>query len=494
MTTVEQSPVIVACIVFYLAACLLIGFWAMRRTHSAADFFVAGKSLGLIVLAIASFSNIMSGFGFVGLPGLIYESGMSSAWMVLAAPIGFSVTLVILAKRMRLLAESREILTLPDAVAARYGGRWPRFLMAVAILLGVLGYLGTQVMAVGLVLGAVFGVDLAMGLLIGLSVLAFYSVAGGIIAGVYTDLFQGLLMIVSAALVFLFVLKAGGGMSEISTNLWRMDPDFIGPWGTRGPLTGLSWYLLFALGGAGQPHLITKFLMLREIRDLRWGGALTVSSFMILTPLCVGIGLVMHSLVFVGAQQPLSSPDQATPVFLLAYTPPLLAGVVFAGLLAAIMSTADSFINLGAAALVRDIPTAWIGRPLRHELAWSRVATLAVLLASAVFALYMKNLLALLGTFGWGTFAAAIVPAVAIGLNWKRATRAACVASILASIVLNFSLELLAKHDVFQLPYGLNVGCFTLLVSLGIFIGVSWMTTRKGAHPLPSDIEAAMEI
>ena len=92
---------------------------------------------------------------------------------------------------------------------------------------------------------------------------------------------------------------------------------------------------------------------------------------------------------------------------------------------------------------------------------------------------------ALLGTFGWGTFAAAIVPAVAIRLNWKRATRAACVASILASIVLNFALELLAKHDIFQLPYGLNVGCFTLLVSLGIFIGVSWMTTRKGAHPLP---------
>ena len=144
----------------------------------------------------------MSGFGFVGGPGLVYESGMSSVWMVVAAPIGFSVSWVILAKRLRLLAEAREILTLPDAVEARYGGSWPRFLMAVAILLGVMGYLGTQVMAVGLVLGAVFGVDLPTGLLIGLSVLAFYSVAGGIIAGVYTDLLQGLLMIVSAALVF----------------------------------------------------------------------------------------------------------------------------------------------------------------------------------------------------------------------------------------------------------------------------------------------------
>ena len=274
-------------------------------------------------------------------------------------------------------------------------------------------------------------------------------------------------------------------MSEISANLWRMDPDFIGPWGTRGPLTVLSWYLLFALGGAGQPHAITKFLMLKNIRDLRWGVLLAVSCYMILTPLWIGIGSVMRSLVFSGAQQPLSSPDQATPIFLLTYTPPLLAGIVFAGLLAAIMSTADSFINLGAAALVRDIPTAWIGRPLRHARAWSRVATLVVLGASALFALYMENLLALLGTFGWGTFAAAIVPSIAIGLNWKRATRAGCVASILISIVLNFALELLARHEIFHLPYGMNVGCFTLLVSLGIFIGVSWMTTRDGILPLP---------
>ena len=88
MTTVTHSPVIVTCIVLYLAACFFIGIWALRRTHSSADFFVAGKSLGLIVLAVASFSNIMSGFGFVGGPGLVYESGMSSAWIRTFAPSG----------------------------------------------------------------------------------------------------------------------------------------------------------------------------------------------------------------------------------------------------------------------------------------------------------------------------------------------------------------------------------------------------------------------
>jgi Na+/proline symporter len=176
------------------------------------------------------------------------------------------------------------------------------------------------------------------------------------------------------------------------------------------------------------------------------------------------------------------------------YTPPLVAGVVFAGLLAAIMSTANSFLNLGAAALVRDIPISLTRRTLPRELFWSRVATVALLFLSAVFALYMQNLVALLGVFGWGTFAAAIVPAVCVGLNWKRATGAACIASVAVSLVLNFSLELAARHKLYILPYGFNVGAFSLLASLVVFIAVSWLTGRDEERRLPADVKAVMEL
>jgi Na+/proline symporter len=158
------------------------------------------------------------------------------------------------------------------------------------------------------------------------------------------------------------------------------------------------------------------------------------------------------------------------------------------------MSTADSFLNLGAASVVRDIPTALLGRPLQRELFWSRIATGVLLVASAVFALYMENLIALLGTFGWGTFAAAIFPSIAIGLNWKRATGAGCVASIAISIVLNFALELAAKYGIYQLPYGMNVGCFSMLASLMVFVGVSWFTSPQQGRELPADVNAAMDI
>jgi sodium/proline symporter len=106
----------------------------------------------------------------------------------------------------------------------------------------------------------------------------------------------------------------------------------------------------------------------------------------------------------------------------------------------------------------------------------------------------MQNLVALLGTFGWGTFAAAIVPSVAIGMNWKRATAPASVSAIVVSLTLNFTLELLARHGIYRLPHGLNVGCFSLLVSLLVFIAVSWLTGRDEERRLPADVKAVLEI
>ncbi len=486
-----DSHLIITCVIAYLVSCAVIGVWAMRRTSSSADFFLAGKSLGPVVVVAATISSVMSGFGFVGGPGLVYESGSSSLWMVFVSAFSLPLVFMLTGKRLRLLVEVREILTLPEAISARYGGTWPAVAMSAAIFLGVIGYLGTQVLAIGTVLQAVLGIDLLVALGIGLGVLAFYSIAGGIVAGVYTDLFQGVLMLGAAVAVLLQCLKVGGGMAAISETLWAMDPGYAGPWGSRGEMASLSWMLLFGIGAAGQPHAVTKLMMLKDIRQLKWSALATGASYLVLAMLWMGIGLAMRTLVARGDHPALENPDLAAPTFLLNYTPELLAGIVFAGLLAAIMSTADSFLNLGAAAIVRDIPIALRGKSLRRELFWSRVATGVLLLLSAIFALYMENLIALLGTFGWGTFAAAIVPSVCIGMNWKRATGQACVASIASSIALNFILEMSARHGHPLLPPGLAVGAVALLASTAIFVLVSLLTPRQ---QLAGDIDALLDV
>lgn len=490
-----RNPIVLACVAVYMIVCIAVGLWALRKTQSAHDFFMAGRNLGVFVTALAVFSSTLSGFGFVGGPGLVYRMGMSSVWMVICSSLGFCVSFFVLGKRLRLFAEARNSVSLPDVVAARYGSELSRFLTALAILLGVMGYLAAQIKAMATVLQDILsrssfgeGVSLEVCVFVSCAVLVFYCVTGGIVASVYTDLFQGVVMIVAAVLVFVAALQAvPGGMTGITETIRADDPTAIGPWGTIGMFGALSWFFLFVLGGAGQPHVVTKMMMNKSVRDARHILPVSMLAYVLAALLWIGIGLAMRALVLQGAHPELAVADAAAPEFLQNYAHPLLSGVVFAGLFAAIMSTADAFLNIGAAAVVHDIPRALTGRSVSRELLWARVATAAIAVVAAVFVLYYDDLVALLGAFGWGTFAAALVPVVAIGFNWKRATALAANVAILASLAVNFWIKLSDK----VLPYHVAGGAVALLVSLTLFFGISLLSKPPVLDP---EVEEIMDL
>ncbi len=494
----DRELIILSCVGAYLILCMGVGLWAMRRTHSAQDFFMAGRSLGVIVTGMAIFSTTLSGFAFVGGPGLVYAMGMSSVWMIVAAAIGFATSSFMLAKRLRLFAELFDTSSLPDAIAARYGNETTRLLSAIAILLGVMGYLATQLLAMATVLESLLEntflghIDLVGCVIISLVVLVFYCVTGGIIASVYTDVVQGGIMIVGGVLVFLAALSSvEGGPSQAMTIIMADDPEAAGPWGTFGILGCLSWYLLFVVGGLGQPHIITKNMMLKRVQDARMVPVASLAGYALSALLWIGIGLAMRALVISGAHPKLDGADSAAAVFLQTYTHPFLAGLVFAGLFAAIMSTADAFLNIGAAAVVHDIPLAVRGRALGHELFWARVATVVIALVAGAFALYSHfenaRLVAVLGAFGWGTFGAALVPTVAIGFNWKRGNALAANVAIIVSLAFNLVVEL---FDV-KIPYGVSGGALALLISVTLFFGISFASKPARLDP---DIEKVMDL
>jgi len=152
------------------------------------------------------------------------------------------------------------------------------------------------------------------------------------------------------------------------------------------------------------------------------------------------------------------------------------------------MSTADGFLNIGAAAIIHDIPKALRGRSLPNELFWARVATLVLAVGAALFvSLSKEDLVALLGTFGWGTFAAALVPTVAIGFNWKRATPLAANTAIVSGLLVNFIIEIAG----IQVPHGIHGGAISLLLSLTLFFGISLMSKPK---KLPPEVDAIINI
>src|SRR5439155_27308525 len=127
-------PAVIIVGLLYFAVIIGISVWAARRTRTASDFFVAGKGIGLIALTVASVSVSVSGFAFIGGPGLIYAIGLGAMYIVLPAAVTNVMGAWVLAKRMRLLAEVRRLITIPDAIGARYKSRFAQGLSAVAIM------------------------------------------------------------------------------------------------------------------------------------------------------------------------------------------------------------------------------------------------------------------------------------------------------------------------------------------------------------------------
>ncbi|MFB3162599.1 hypothetical protein ABLO26_14625 [Neobacillus sp. 179-J 1A1 HS] len=487
-----MNPTIIAIAVIYLLVCVLIGYWATKKTKTSGDFFVAGRDMGMFVMAIAAFSSIQSGFGMVGGTGMTFSGGLGFAsGLMVSAPLGFALAWFLIGKRLYKISRIGEVYSIGDIIEIRYQSKAARGWISVAMILGVLGYLGTQVQAMGIIMHSIFGVSQMVGALIGLAIMAFYCVGGGILAAVYTDLFQGVIMIVVSIIVFFLAINIGGGIPEMTQTLIDSNPTLASPFGTFPVLTVICWFFMISLGAAAQPHFLTKFLLLKDSKDLKWGAFTASISYMITTLLVIGIGLAALVLKIQGKFPEVSSPDDALPVFLEMFTSPFISGLVIAGLMSAIMSTGSSFVNIGAASIVRDIPKSF-NLKVKNELFWSRVAVLGLLVLSAIFSFYMNTLVGLLGVFGWGMFASAIFPSVVLGLIWSKATKYGAIGSIVISLVINIVLEIGGKYGFKFLPPGVINGAFSLAVSSLLFIVISLLTQPKEAK-LSNELKSVIE-
>jgi Na+/proline symporter len=256
-------------------------------------------------------------------------------------------------------------------------------------------------------------------------------------------------------------------------------------------VTALSLYFVFGVGSLAQPHIVHKFYMLRDPRRLKWYPALMTGAMLLTLLLFVGVGLGTRAAVARGALPPLASPDDATPAFLFAFTPAWLTGVVLSGVAAAIMSTVNSFLSIGAAAITSDLPARAPGAA--PSLRAGRVATVALAVVAAAAAQASGTLVAFLGVFGYGLFAAALVPALGIGLNWPGATAPGAIASILTGTTITLVGETLGYLGVVTLPRGAALAGVSLVASTLVFVAVSWATRARAAADLDDDIRLILE-
>lgn len=492
-----MSTVIIV-IIFYMLIVLGIGFWAMRRTKSSSDFFVAGKQLGVLAVAMASFSAAISGFVFVGGPGLEYSLGIGTLWMTFPTSISFMMAWLILGKKMRFLAETRNCMTVSDAIYARYESKSASFLAAIASLVGLILYLATQISAFAFILSPIFGWSFRTAVLVGMGIVLVYSAAGGMLAGVYTDVFQGSIMAIASLFVFGYTLYNGGGLTNMTTTLAeKVAPEFVGPWGLVGPGLAMGWFFALSIGIVGQPQIAHKFYMIKDIKKLKWGPVLAGMAGMLGGLLWLGVGYVMRYKVAIGEIAALENADYAISMFLNNYSPQLLAGIIYAGIASAVMSTADSFINLASAAVVRDIPKVFDKHlSSKQELLYGRLAVIGLSILTVIISfVFGTSGVAILGAFGWGTFAAALAPALGIGLNWKRGTKEGAFWSILIGLSFNVILEVSKSlgagfYSKIFAPLGIYNGTLTIVISIIVYILVSYATSEP---QLSEDMDAVMD-
>jgi len=295
-------------------------------------------------------------------------------------------------------------------------------------------------------------------------------------------------MLGTAVAIFVAATHAVGGWEEgvrAIAGAPEFGPGFLRPLGRVPAFTAFGFFFVFGIGVLGQPHMVHKFFMIDDERKLRWMPLLLGGSQLVCILIWLGIGLAVPALVAQGRLASLTRPDDAAPLFLSGFVPDALAGLAFAGILAAIMSTADSFLNVASAALVRDLPRA-LGRRVRDQLLWGRVAVLGVAALAALLAWVHGDLIALLGTFAFGTFGAALAPALAIGFHWDRVPAAAAAASIATGLGLNVVLETLSRQAWFEswprapLPGGVLPAAVSLAGSFTVLFAMTWILGFRG--------------
>ncbi|SMX90822.1 Sodium:solute symporter family protein [Brevibacterium sp. 239c] len=474
--------IVLAIVILYFIVMFAIGYWANTKMKGAKDFLVAGQSLGFFVMAIASFSSIQSGFGMIG------HTANTNAWGIqavvgaaLLVPLGFALAWFILGARLHRVARAHEVYSIPDIIRVRYPNRSAHMSMSIAMFIGSVAYMTAQVTALGVIMSLIFGISLTVGAIIGSAIVAAYTIAGGMLAAVWTDFIQGLLMIVMAIAAFFIATNTVGGWSAMLDTIAKNDIGFLKIDATQ-PMTWIFGFIFLAiLGTAAQPQLATKFLMLKSGSQLRWGSLVAAVGYSVTTLFALSIGLATRALTFEGRAPQFDNADNTTTWFLDNMTTPAFAGFALAGLLAAIMSSASSFITIGASSLVRDL-TSSLGKVVHRELMWNRLASAFVVLCSLVFALYLTQVVFLLGAIGWAAFASAVFAPVVFGLYWKRATGMATTIAVSFGVLGNLVLTILTSEEIITIPTYMQDGAMVIATAAVLFVVISLLFPSQGSR------------
>lgn len=430
-------------IVIYLAAILLFGLYQGRKVKTQSDYSIAGRTLPGWVAALSERSAGESSWALLGLPGFAYATGLASIWTAVGCVLGIIAAWWILAWRLRDEAEKYQTETYTDYLAKRFGKHASllRLIAGVVIVFFFFFYVGAQFLGGGKTFSSLFHINPTLGMLLIAAIIVPYAVYGGFKSVVYADVVQSLIMIsilILAPIVGIIQLTNtpdtyANSIAEALQKAGHHYTSWFGSasegliWGTF--LGGISWFFGY-LGG--QPQLSIRFMAIKDDKNAKIGRNIGILWTVIAYIGALSIGWL--GIAYYGPQG-LADSEQVMPSILIQLFPPIITAILITGVIAAIMSTADSLLILSATELSETLIKPYFLKSTQNTLLVSRIVTV-VIAGLAIMAAFFAptNLIYTLVGYVWagigGTFSVIILCA----LFWKRFHALAAIITILVGV------------------------------------------------------------
>ncbi len=481
----SKQIIVLAVLIIYMIVNMVVGLKVShiekgQKTGSfLQNYFIGGRSMGGLVLAMTLVATYTSASSFLGGPGLAADWGLTQSW-VAAIQIGTAfLTLGVLGKKMAIISRRINAVSITDYFKARYNSPAVVILCGLCLVVFFITQMVAQFIGGATLVETVTGLPYWAGLALFGVIVILYTSIGGFKAVVMTDTLQGIIMTIGTFLLLFFVIKAGGGMGEITAQLNATNPGWNllgkGPFSeglsTLSPGYMISFWVLVGVGVLGLPQTAVRGMGFKDTQSMH-------RAMMYGT---VVVGILMIGMHFAGAltlpllpEEGISSTDAVIPYVVMEYMPSVAAGFFLAAPLAAVMSTVSSLLILASATIIKDLYLTYIVKADENDEkvnkkvpVYSTLITIVIGVIVFIFALSPPDIIVWINLFAMGGLEATFFWPLIGGLYWKKGNSTCCIWSIIVGVAtfIFFNQVKIAPYHIHEIVFGLIAGGIAYFVA-----------------------------
>ncbi|MFO7561612.1 MAG: sodium/proline symporter [Enhygromyxa sp.] len=440
-----RAQAIIWTLLAYKLVMIAVGVIANRLAKDDSDYFLGGRRLGPAVAALSASASSSSVWTLLGVSGFAYGFGLAAIWLLPACLGGFALNWYLLAPALRRVAHERRAITVTELLAGPPGTKLRRAVIVIAsaiILLSLLTYVAAQFQGAGKAFAETFDMRFEPALLLGAGIVIFYTLMGGFWAASLTDTIQGLVMVVAAIALPIVALGRVGladtwaSLVPEGLGLWAAASKGLAPAAAIGLVLGL---LGVGLGYPGQPHVVNRFMALRDEQGVVVGRRIAMSWALVIYAGMIALGWALRILL-----PGLADREDAFMLGAELLLPPVIAGVMIAGVLSAIMSTVDSQLLVAASTVSHDLLGNAGERSETNAAALrrSRLTVLAISIGAVLVALWVDESIFSSVLFAWSAMGAAFGPVLLVTVLRRRPRSDWVLAAMIAGFTLSVAAHL----------------------------------------------------